>query len=171
MTKEQKLQFLKRKGLKPCSTCPDSVIDELYNKYNMNTNQLKRWQPAPGIAEKYTGAISTLGIDPFRLDSITDDRIDVWYKKFPHRASQFFVPVDGYEPDHPHQDEYDKPEKIDADDFEVVHLQDEDQKEPLEVNATATAIELAEQHGIDLSTIEGSGAGGRITKKDVTNLI
>jgi len=36
-----------------------------------------------------------------------------------------------------------------------------------EVDATAGAQELAEQEGVDLSEVEGSGEGGRITKADV----
>lgn len=35
------------------------------------------------------------------------------------------------------------------------------------VNATDSAIELAEAEGIDLSSVQGSGADGRITKADV----
>jgi pyruvate/2-oxoglutarate dehydrogenase complex dihydrolipoamide acyltransferase (E2) component len=40
-----------------------------------------------------------------------------------------------------------------------------------ELNATDSAIELAAAHEIDLSGVTGSGAGGRITKKDVERLI
>jgi pyruvate/2-oxoglutarate dehydrogenase complex dihydrolipoamide acyltransferase (E2) component len=36
-------------------------------------------------------------------------------------------------------------------------------------DATDAARQRAEQLGVDLSEIEGSGAGGRITVKDVTN--
>lgn len=39
------------------------------------------------------------------------------------------------------------------------------------VNATQSAIELADEHGIDLSAITGTGAGGKITKGDVENAI
>ena len=42
---------------------------------------------------------------------------------------------------------------------------------PLPVNATDSAITLAEEHDLDLSTIEGSGQGGRITKGDVESAI
>jgi len=42
-------------------------------------------------------------------------------------------------------------------------------KEPKEseVDATAAAQEHAEKHGVDLSTVEGTGADGKITKADV----
>jgi len=33
--------------------------------------------------------------------------------------------------------------------------------------ATAAAVELAEDHGVDLATVSGTGAGGRITVSDV----
>lgn len=36
-----------------------------------------------------------------------------------------------------------------------------------EVNITSAAAELAEELGVDVNTIEGSGAEGRITKGDV----
>ena len=35
------------------------------------------------------------------------------------------------------------------------------------IKATASAVQLAEQLGIDLSTLEGSGKDGKITKPDV----
>jgi hypothetical protein len=37
----------------------------------------------------------------------------------------------------------------------------------VEISATPAAIELAEQHGIDLATIAGTGADGKILKGDV----
>ncbi|RLD04362.1 MAG: dihydrolipoamide succinyltransferase, partial [Chloroflexota bacterium] len=40
-----------------------------------------------------------------------------------------------------------------------------------EFNATKAALDLAETEGLDLSTISGSGAGGRITLKDVRKAI
>lgn len=42
---------------------------------------------------------------------------------------------------------------------------------PKPVNATDAAIDLAAEHGIDLATVKGTGAGGRITVADVTALI
>jgi len=39
------------------------------------------------------------------------------------------------------------------------------------VKATKGAIELAEEHDIDLTTVEGSGKDGQITKPDVEALI
>lgn len=35
------------------------------------------------------------------------------------------------------------------------------------ISATASAVQLAEQLGVDLSTVEGSGKDGKITKPDV----
>jgi len=40
-----------------------------------------------------------------------------------------------------------------------------------DVNATAGAVELAEAEGVDLSEIEGSGSGGRVTKADVEEFL
>lgn len=40
-----------------------------------------------------------------------------------------------------------------------------------EVNATGAAIEFADEHGLDLSDVEGSGKGGRIVLSDVEALI
>lgn len=40
-----------------------------------------------------------------------------------------------------------------------------------EINITDVARELAEEHGIDLATLEGSGQGGRILKGDVDKAI
>jgi pyruvate/2-oxoglutarate dehydrogenase complex dihydrolipoamide acyltransferase (E2) component len=45
---------------------------------------------------------------------------------------------------------------------------------PLEApvaDATEAALELATAHGIDLSTVKGTGAGGRIIKSDVEALL
>lgn len=36
-----------------------------------------------------------------------------------------------------------------------------------EVRASKAAAELADEYGVDLSNVEGSGSGGRITKGDV----
>jgi large subunit ribosomal protein L21 len=44
-------------------------------------------------------------------------------------------------------------------------------EEPSAVDATDTARSLAEENGIDLSTLEGSGKGGRILKSDVAKVI
>jgi pyruvate/2-oxoglutarate dehydrogenase complex dihydrolipoamide acyltransferase (E2) component len=40
-----------------------------------------------------------------------------------------------------------------------------------DVSATPAAVELASSHGLDLATVEGSGADGRITVDDVRALI
>jgi len=40
-----------------------------------------------------------------------------------------------------------------------------------EVDATNAAEELAAEHGIDLSTVDGSGKNGRILKPDVESLL
>jgi pyruvate/2-oxoglutarate dehydrogenase complex dihydrolipoamide acyltransferase (E2) component len=37
----------------------------------------------------------------------------------------------------------------------------------VDVDATAGAVELADEHGIDLEAIEGTGVDGRVTKADV----
>jgi large subunit ribosomal protein L21 len=42
---------------------------------------------------------------------------------------------------------------------------------PVEVDATDTARSLAEENGIDLATIEGTGKEGRILKSDVAKVI
>lgn len=39
------------------------------------------------------------------------------------------------------------------------------------IDATKTAVELAEQHGVDLSKVTGTGSGGKITKPDVAAFI
>jgi large subunit ribosomal protein L21 len=44
-------------------------------------------------------------------------------------------------------------------------------EEPSAVDATDTARSLAEENGIDLSTLEGSGKDGRILKSDVAKAI
>lgn len=41
-----------------------------------------------------------------------------------------------------------------------------EESEP-EISASPAAVKLAEEHGIDLVTVEGSGAGGSIVKSDV----
>ena len=40
-----------------------------------------------------------------------------------------------------------------------------------DVRATATAKKIAEEHGVDLSQIKGTGDGGRITKEDVQKAV
>jgi pyruvate/2-oxoglutarate dehydrogenase complex dihydrolipoamide acyltransferase (E2) component len=40
-----------------------------------------------------------------------------------------------------------------------------------EIDATDEAKSLAEEHGIDLSSVEGSGKDGRITKRDVEDAV
>jgi len=42
---------------------------------------------------------------------------------------------------------------------------------PVAIEATDTARTLAEEHGIDLATLEGSGKEGRILKSDVEKAI
>ena len=42
---------------------------------------------------------------------------------------------------------------------------------PDPVDATATAKQLAKQHGINLRTVTGTGKGGRITKYDVEEIV
>ena len=40
-----------------------------------------------------------------------------------------------------------------------------------DLDVTDAAIKLAEEHGIDLADVSGSGAGGRILKSDIEKLI
>ncbi|MCP4424273.1 MAG: hypothetical protein GY803_07280 [Chloroflexi bacterium] len=40
-----------------------------------------------------------------------------------------------------------------------------------EIDATDSAVKLADEHGIDLATIKGTGADGRITKRDVETAV
>jgi len=40
-----------------------------------------------------------------------------------------------------------------------------------EIDATDTAVSLAAEHGIDLATVTGTGAGGKIVLRDVKALI
>ena len=42
---------------------------------------------------------------------------------------------------------------------------------PDPIDATATAKQLAKQHGINLRTVTGTGKGGRITKYDVEEIV
>jgi pyruvate/2-oxoglutarate dehydrogenase complex dihydrolipoamide acyltransferase (E2) component len=49
---------------------------------------------------------------------------------------------------------------------QLARVQDAGPKES-EVDATPAAEELAEEEGVDLSEVEGTGAGGRVTKPDV----
>lgn len=46
-----------------------------------------------------------------------------------------------------------------------------DESVSMEIDITDSARELAEEHGIDLSGITGSGSGGRIIKRDVDEYI
>jgi pyruvate/2-oxoglutarate dehydrogenase complex dihydrolipoamide acyltransferase (E2) component len=43
----------------------------------------------------------------------------------------------------------------------------QDEPEAVEVDATDSARELAEENGLDLGTVTGTGSGGRILKSDV----
>lgn len=42
---------------------------------------------------------------------------------------------------------------------------------PVKANATDAAIALAEERGIDLADVTGTGAGGKITKGDIEALV
>lgn len=63
----------------------------------------------------------------------------------------------------PHAKEELKQEVVEEIDIEVVEEEPEDE----EPNATAGALEAAEELGVDLATVTGTGAEGRITKADV----
>lgn len=45
----------------------------------------------------------------------------------------------------------------------------EEQAQGVPYDATAGAVALADQEGVDLNDVEGTGVGGRITKEDVQN--
>lgn len=47
----------------------------------------------------------------------------------------------------------------------------EEAPQPTEIDATATARQLAEESGIDLATVTGSGKEGRILKSDIDAVI
>lgn len=49
--------------------------------------------------------------------------------------------------------------------------EEEESNDEEEVNATDTAIELAREEDIDLEDVEGTGANGKILKKDVEQFI
>ena len=51
------------------------------------------------------------------------------------------------------------------------HLKKRGLSEDSGLDATEPAIELAEKHGIDLASVSGSGADGRILKSDIEKLI
>jgi large subunit ribosomal protein L21 len=66
-------------------------------------------------------------------------------------------------------------EKVEADapvvEAEPAVVEEVPTEESSAVDATATARSLAEESGIDLSTLEGTGKGGRILKSDVAKAI
>ena len=65
-----------------------------------------------------------------------------------------------------------KVEKAEAPVVEVAPVEVEvPTEEPSAIDATDTARSLADENGIDLSTLEGSGKGGRILKSDVAKAI
>jgi 2-oxoglutarate dehydrogenase E2 component (dihydrolipoamide succinyltransferase) len=43
--------------------------------------------------------------------------------------------------------------------------------EPADIRATATARRMADEHGVDLSAVKGTGEGGRVTKEDVQKYV
>ena len=54
---------------------------------------------------------------------------------------------------------------------EEIEEGDDDMLEPLDVDATDSARELASEYGIDIGIVIGSGADGRVLKKDVESYI
>jgi len=58
-----------------------------------------------------------------------------------------------------------------ADEFYLEHLKEALTVSTDDVDATEAAVKLAEEHGVDLTKIEGSGKDGRITKGDVEALL
>lgn len=64
------------------------------------------------------------------------------------------------------------PVRINRSDFDAsVHTLAGDEKLEQDIDATASAIELAEEHNVDLADVEGSGANGRIIVADVRSFI
>lgn len=49
--------------------------------------------------------------------------------------------------------------------------EDAESVEAVEPNVSPSARDLASEHNIDLASIEGSGAGGKIIKRDVEALL
>lgn len=58
-----------------------------------------------------------------------------------------------------------------AQDDAGAHDEGDGGREAPQVDATAAAVKLAEEHGLDLSELEGSGSGGRITQADVQRVV
>jgi pyruvate/2-oxoglutarate dehydrogenase complex dihydrolipoamide acyltransferase (E2) component len=58
-------------------------------------------------------------------------------------------------------------ERIDARLAELAQPERSAEKKIVEIDATPAAAELANAEGIDLTGVEGTGEGGRITKWDV----
>lgn len=50
-------------------------------------------------------------------------------------------------------------------------VSDREASAPADIDATPAALRLAKERDIDLASVEGTGAGGRITKPDVERLI
>lgn len=61
--------------------------------------------------------------------------------------------------------------RIPAEDFDPEEHERYDSEASADVDATSGAEELAEEEGVDLSALEGSGKDGRITKADVKSAI
>lgn len=49
--------------------------------------------------------------------------------------------------------------------------EDVEAREVKEVDATDAAVQLAEEHGIDLTEVEGTGSGGRVILADIQKLV
>ena len=86
----------------------------------------------------------------------------------PARAKKAAEPVEAVTP-------VEVVEKVEADapvvDAEPAVVEEAPTEEPSAVDATDTARSLAEESGIDLSTLDGTGKGGRILKSDVAKAI
>lgn len=46
-------------------------------------------------------------------------------------------------------------------------MQEESQKPPAKINASVAAIDLINEYNINPSEVSGTGAGGKIIKKDI----
>lgn len=61
-----------------------------------------------------------------------------------------------------------KPEKAEE---PIVDVYEDSEEEPDWLRATPAALELAKEHEIDLSAVDGSGKDGTVVKKDIEQLI
>jgi pyruvate/2-oxoglutarate dehydrogenase complex dihydrolipoamide acyltransferase (E2) component len=88
----------------------------------------------------------------------------------PNTSAGVLVPI----VDHPLSDDISEDygaDVLEAQTTEEGGEEEGDEEDGGEGNATAGAIELANEKGVDLTGIEGTGSGGRVTKADVENFL